>query len=819
MPLNTLFNVSFTLPGLHRLANGHRLAVLLLALLLSACQSDEQQAGEYLDSARIYFEQGNIELASVELKNAIRKDSSLAEAYYLQAIILRDQQDWEGMHAFLGSALQQQPNHINANLELARLYARAGETARAQTHLDTVKKLAGSSADMLIIQAQIFTHENKLEEARQAITDALSIDANSAEANLLLAKLLLRDSHQQQALDVVDNSLVSNNNSEALRLFRARLLTLNGDLTGAAREIKKLTELYPQQLEHFFLEASLLDRNGDSNAAEQALRRAVRINPDNQQPKIALAGYLNTNNEEQRAINLLNTYIAENTDGKNEEMQLLLANLYEQEGQMEDARSIYSALQNSTNSRAIKAKTKLALLAFREGNSDSALATLNEILIEDFTNSEALVSRGLVHLHAENTDQALTDFLMALKSDPNSEAALLLTAKTYQLTASNKQAIVFLERLLQNNPANKKATLMLTKLLREDNRLEASIPYLERYNSASTDKRSSEQLLIEAYLDAKQWQQARLLAKSIAESTQQPLYVDYIDAYILKLTDNYEQSIQQFAALVDKGVFISQSLRAISNNFRLLDRSGQAVDYLQAYLERTPLDLFATELLFQQYQLNEQPQQAENLLTSTLASNPDWAEGHYLLARFYASQQQWQQAIESARNANRNENYERSVPMLLLLATSHSALKDNSAAIDHYSRALELAPSLDAIANNLGALLAQFPQDPDKLKRALDITRHFENSNQPLYLDTLGWIYHLNGSSQRGASLLEKAVFNAPNSPVIHYHLGATLAHLGENREARQHLEQSIRLGKDVKSFEYYAMAQSLLAKLPAASE
>lgn len=799
--------------------SGRSLAVLLLALLLSACQSDEEQANEYLASAKFYFEQGNVDLASVELKNAIRKNSSLSEAYYLQAIILRDQQDWEGMHAFLGSTLQQQPNHVNANLELARLYARAGESARAQTHIDTVKKLSGDTTDTLIIQAQIFANENNLEDARLAIADALSLDANSAEANLLSAKILLREGNEQQALEVIDNSLLSNNDSQALRLFRAKLLTLSSDLPAAAQEIKKLTELYPQQLDHFFLEASLLDRGGNSNAAEQALRRAISNNPLNQKAKIALAGYLNTKNEEQRAINLLHTYIAENTDGKNEEMQLLLADLYENEGQVEDARGIYSALQNSNSSRAIKAKTKLALLAFRGGNSESALTILNEILIEDFTNTEALVSRGLVHLYAENTDQAITDFLMALKSEPDSEAALLLAAKTYQLTNLNKQAIAFLEKLLQNNPANKKATLMLAKLLRDENQPEASIPYLERYNRASEDRRNSEQLLIEAYLAAKQWNQARSLAKSIAENTQQTLYTDYIDAYILQLTNNHEQSIQKFASLVDRGVFISQSLRGISNNFRLLDRSQQAVNYLQAYLSRAPSDLFAIELLFQQYQLNNQPQQAENLLTKTLISNPDWTEGHYLMARFYASQQQWQQAIASANSANRGKKYTRSVPMLLLLATSHSALDDNDMAIDYYTRALELAPSLDAIANNLGALLAKFPQDPDKLKRALAITQHFENSNQPLYLDTLGWIYHLNGLSQQGASLLEKAVFSTPTNPVLHYHLGAILANLGEYPGARKHLEESINLGKDEKSFEYYSLARSLLASLPAASK
>lgn len=824
----------FNFPGLHPFSgfaiplksaavmtsfNNRGLAVLLMAMLLSACQSDEEQANDYLASAKSYFEQGNVDLASVELKNAIRKNSSLSEAYYLQAVILRGKQDWEGMHAFLGSTLQQQPNHINANLELARLYARAGESARAQTHLDTVKKLSGSTADVLIIQAQVFVNENNLGDARLAIADALALDANSAEANLLSAKILLREGKEQQALEVIDKSLFSNEDSQALRLFRAKLLTLSSDLTAAAGEIRKLTELYPRQLDHFFLEASLLDRSGNNNAAEQTLRRAVDINPDNQKAKIALAGYLNTKNEEQRAISLLNTYIVENTDGKSEEMQLLLADLYEKEGQVDDARGIYSALKNSTSSRAIKAKTKLALLAFRDGNSQSALNTLNEILIEDFTNTEALVSRGLVHLYAENTDQAITDFLMALKSEPDSEAALLLAAKTYQLTGLNKQAIAFLERLLQNNPANKKATLMLARLFRDENQAEASIPYLERYNRSGDDRQSSEQLLIEAYLAGQQWKQARSLAKSIAERTVQPLYTEYIDAYILQLTNNHEQSIQKFASLVDRGVFISQSLRGISNNFQQLDNAEQAVNYLQNYLGRAPSDLFATELLFQQYQLNRQDQKAERLLTKTLKSNPDWTEGHYLLARFYASQQQWQQAIASADSANRTDKFKRSVPMLLLLAAAHSALNNNDKAIEHYTQALELAPSLDAIANNLGVLLAKYPQDPEKLKQALAITRHFESSNQPLYLDTLGWIYHLNGLSQQGASLLEKAVFNAPENPVIHYHLGAILTDLGEYPDARKHLEESINLGKDEKSFEYYSVAQTLLASLPAESE
>ena len=78
-------------------------------------------------------------------------------------------------------------------------------------------------------------------------------------------------------------------------------------------------------------------------------------------------------------------------------------------------------------------------------------------------------------------------------------------------------------------------------------------------------------------------------------------------------------------------------------------------------------------------------------------------------------------------------------------------------------------------------------------------------------LDTLGWILANKGDVDRSVKLLRRAAELVPSSPVIRYHLAASLAKTGANVPARAELEALLK--KDT-AFRERPQAEALLKQL-----
>ncbi|MBM4016886.1 MAG: tetratricopeptide repeat protein [Planctomycetes bacterium] len=68
------------------------------------------------------------------------------------------------------------------------------------------------------------------------------------------------------------------------------------------------------------------------------------------------------------------------------------------------------------------------------------------------------------------------------------------------------------------------------------------------------------------------------------------------------------------------------------------------------------------------------------------------------------------------------------------------------------------------------------------------------------FRDTLGWIAHLRGRHDEASAELWRAVKGLPDSPEVHYHLGAVEAAIGRKELARWHLAAAVSLGEKQKA-------------------
>jgi tetratricopeptide (TPR) repeat protein len=102
------------------------------------------------------------------------------------------------------------------------------------------------------------------------------------------------------------------------------------------------------------------------------------------------------------------------------------------------------------------------------------------------------------------------------------------------------------------------------------------------------------------------------------------------------------------------------------------------------------------------------------------------------------------------------------------------------------------APDDDAVANNLAYLLSETRGDSASLERALQLLRRFATSNNPAYLDSLGWVHHRLGHAELAIPLLERAQALAGASPLLQLHLGLALHRGGQQERALVHLRKAV---------------------------
>jgi len=72
------------------------------------------------------------------------------------------------------------------------------------------------------------------------------------------------------------------------------------------------------------------------------------------------------------------------------------------------------------------------------------------------------------------------------------------------------------------------------------------------------------------------------------------------------------------------------------------------------------------------------------------------------------------------------------------------------------------------------------------------LAKRFENSNNPPFLDTLGWLYFKRGDYDQAVPLLRRAHDQMPTAPNFQYHLGAALLKSGQAGEGKTLLRRAL---------------------------
>ncbi|MCS6949980.1 MAG: tetratricopeptide repeat protein [Armatimonadota bacterium] len=126
-----------------------------------------------------------------------------------------------------------------------------------------------------------------------------------------------------------------------------------------------------------------------------------------------------------------------------------------------------------------------------------------------------------------------------------------------------------------------------------------------------------------------------------------------------------------------------------------------------------------------------------------------------------------------------------------------------------YEEVLQRTPANPVALNNYAYLLAEANTRLDEAEAMANRALAAEPKN-PIYLDTLGWIYFRQGRYQQAVQLLEQAVQDAPQEPELRYHLGMAYWMRGRLPEARIELRKAANLWRIQKGKPYEEALKAL---------
>jgi len=143
------------------------ITLLSLIIALSGCTSAEDKAQDYYQSAKSLYDKKEYKKSLIELKNALKINPKLADAFYLKGKIYERQQQWKAMYANMLQANELDPDNALIIVALGAVDLLSGNIEEARKKVDLALSLEADNVDALTLSAAINYKQSLTDEASQ----------------------------------------------------------------------------------------------------------------------------------------------------------------------------------------------------------------------------------------------------------------------------------------------------------------------------------------------------------------------------------------------------------------------------------------------------------------------------------------------------------------------------------------------------------------------------------------------------------------------------------------------------------------------------
>jgi tetratricopeptide (TPR) repeat protein len=760
--------------------------IALCLSLFTGCFSTAGEERKLLEQVNALEREGRWEEVEPKLDELFKLNPKNVDGLLAQARMYIADDDPRAAISSFNRALENDPRNAEAMLGLAKIYLAGRRVGDAQTQIDKLLSQDPANIEARGLKATALMMGGDMRGADEAFSLILVDAPDNVEAILGKFGIAMEEGRETEGWRNLEQAIADNPDNNMLLERAAILYFRRGDINKSEEILLRLIELNPDSTQYTL---HLLEMYGNLerlDKAEELLRKSIKAQPEQDQYRNTLAVFLFNSNREEEAFALLNE-----VESPSQSLRMTLAQLQLFSGEEDDAVvTLRSVAEDDSDPELTRiAKIRLAMFLANKGEITEAERLVVTVLEVEPDNADALKLHGKVLYVQEKLDEALAALNRAWEKFPDDGDTVLTLFRAHAAKGNPEEGAGFLRAFVKKFPNFVPGHVTLATYYANRDEFDSAAEQLTTALEFAPDD-------VEIYLllgDIEIMREDLAKAKEyfeIAVKNSQGELASLMRLGNLSLKENKPaEALSYFETALNE--YPDATEPAEGKVLALLHqrKGNEAYAWTLKRASDRADDPVAQELASRVAMLAGQHKEAIEFLQKSIALSPSSPGYILLLTTVYLEPDinRREDAIALLREHIPN------LPILeLTLAQVLTAGTDDTEreeAEKIYRRILETAPN-NVIANNnlASALMRRYKDDPSNLGEARALAERAAASDDPIALDTLGWIQHLQGENEAALISLGKAAHLEPNTPIIIYHYAAVLAASDRKDEAKEML-------------------------------
>ena len=808
----------------------HLILPLLIAatLTLSACKTSEEKAEDYYQSGLALLAKGDEDRAMIEFRNVFKYNGlhKAARRTYADTLVKEGKQQ-EAYSQYL-RLIEQYPDTVDVRVILAEIAIDTGAWEEAERHGRAAIALAPDAPDVRAIKAALdfraavlandTTAQNTV--AAQAAALMTTLPENKIIRRIVIGNLTTGPD-PLRAIPIIDDGLKLDPKSLELYWIKFRILAKAEDVKGTGDTLKRMVELFPDNVEVTSALIGWYMLQKDFDGAEAFLRKRAGPPDGPTDVHLALLQFLQQARGADAARAELDVLLAANQGNANAELYGgMRASMDFEEGKPDAA---VGALQVIVKTAAASDQTRnlkviLAHMLDTTANRVGARALVEEVLAEDPSNLAALKLRAAWFIADDKPGDAIVDLRSALDQSPRDIEVLTMTAAAYERDGNLDLAGDQLAKAVEMSGAAPAESLRYAQFLMQLGKVQVVATVLANAQQASPYNPDILRAQAQYYIGQREWvfAEAAIDALRALGLKDTEAEIQQMQAAVLNGQNRVDESLALLQAAAAQGGQTNSAVLAIVQAQVQAGKTAEALAYVDGLLAKSPQDRVLRLLGANLDQLVGKTAEAEASYRQLISEDPKDAGP---IKRLYdllqtAGRDADAAAVLAAGIAAVPQSHD------LLWAKAAQLEKDGKidGAISVYDALYAENSSDTIVANNLASLITAHHDDAGSLTRAEAIARRLRGLDVPAFQDTYGWIAFRRGNLDEALSHLEPAAKGLPKDALTQFHLAMLYDKLGRSADAIRQFDLALTLAGD-KVPPPMAAAQARLDQLKAAAQ
>ena len=760
-----------------------RLVAVILAVLvgLASCSRDPNVVKKhYLESGNKYFDKGRYKEASIQYRNALKRDPKYGPAYYKLALVGLKTGDISGAVSSLRRAVElipkDQPDHWDSVVKLTEIYLAVGRGEKQ--YMDGVYQFIKD------LQA----HDPNSYDGHRLVGDVNYFKATDAYKN----------KKNDEGLAFLDAAAAEYRKADSIKpgqqgvsMQLARVLAAKGDFTGSEtlyRRVIATDKTYQYAYTELYRMFLFQNKPGD---AEQVLKLAFDNNPKQYGFLTLLAMHYFGLQRHDEMVGVLNRIKSHAKDF--EQAYLTVGDFYLRTGDGDSAiREYREGIAKDVKKKATYQKRVIEVL-MRQGKRSEAAEINSQILKEDPKDNDARGLAASFLLDKGDIAKALAELQAVVTRAPDNPVSRYNLGRAHAARGEFEQARQQFQKAIELKPNYVLARLDMAKLQVARQEFDAALKTAEAV--LTIDKGNVNARLIEsaAMMGLKKFGDSHVMLDTMLKTNPGSPDVLFQLGVVNLAEKRYKEAEDAFRRAYQLNPADSRGLMGIVETDMAQNKADEALKLLQSESDKAPgridllLSLANVAVRAGKYDFAIQTYDRMLVLTDKSLKAGDI---YMRIGETYRRKGDANNAIKALQKAR--ETLPDNAMVLATLGLVLDGASRKPEAKQFYEATLKMEPNNAIVLNNLAYLLAETGGDLNdaltKVQRAKQI-----RTDLPEISDTLGWIYLKKGLADNAIDVFKDLVAKEPHHATYRYHLGMAYSQKGDRTKAMEQLKEALK--------------------------